>query len=76
MSLYRLDLSYPDGRLVPVRDPVIGGDFLTRDRNRARSRARHVAEIVATAEGSATVIGTRIYGAGAMRESFRVQVSA
>ena len=67
MSLYRLDLSYPDGRVVPVRDPVIGGDYIAYRRDVARGMAR-----IAAAACQTTVVCTRIYGAGSMRESFRI----
>jgi hypothetical protein len=69
MSLYRNDFHSPDGRVTPMRDPVLGGDFLTRSRSYARAMAR----IGAAATGE-TVVCTRIYGAGSMRESFRVTV--
>jgi hypothetical protein len=76
-SLYRLDVSYPDGIRVPVRDPILGGDYLTRERKYARAAAyREAGRLHAGQSAADAVVCTRIYGAGSMRESFRVQVSA
>ena len=69
-SLYRLDVNHPEGSR-PVRDPILGGDFLTTSRPLARSKARTVAE----RNPGIPVVCTRIYGAGSMRESFRITVN-
>lgn len=61
MSLYRLD--FANG--TPVRDTVMGGDFLTTNAQSAREHARREAR-----ESGSAVIVTRIYGAGQMRHHY------
>lgn len=68
MSLYRLDfLNDDDTTAEAVRDPILGGDLLTRHMTTARKRAIETAE----REGRAILI-TRIHGAGQMRACLRI----
>lgn len=61
MALYRLD--YLDGENTePVRDPVIGGDLLTRHMTTARSRALQISGDV-----DRPIQISRISGAGQMK---------
>ncbi len=60
--LYRLDYLNDDGSQEPVRDPILGGDFICRHMTTARARAT----TVATRDERRVQI-TRIVGAGSMK---------
>ena len=63
--LYRLD--YHDGTREAVRDPVIGGDLITRHMATARSRAIELSE-----RDDRPIQISRISGAGAMKPTLIV----
>jgi hypothetical protein len=64
-SLYRLDYVSPER---PVRDPVIGGDLLTRHMQTARRRAIEIA-----AEDGEAILISRIAGSGSMTATLVVE---
>jgi len=69
MSLYRLDFLADDGSTAEaVRQPVIGGDFLSRHASTARAAA-----IQAAAEDGRAVLMSRISGAGLMRPTLVIE---
>ena len=64
--LYRLD--YHDGDREAVRDPMLGGDLITRHMQTARRRA------IEQASGAGRpILITRIAGAGTMKPSLIVE---
>lgn len=80
MSLYRLDFRCPDGTVFSVRDRIIGGDYLTRDRARAIQYGRDTMKLAAACtealnsargilEAGTVIVITRIYAGGRMRET-------
>lgn len=71
MPLYRLDYietGTSSENTEPVRDPVIGGDLLTRHMTTARSRA-----IELSAKDGRAIQITRIAGAGLMKVTLIVE---